>query len=557
MLALTMRNHLTSRAIALLTAISISLASTPGHAVVTIDLTVETQGEPIPGVEISLETDDGELIELTELIEVPESVEQPPQTETPTPTETVQPPQIETAAPPETVVPPREDEGTEETPTVVVEQEPKETFTPEQREEPTQTVTSITVNDEGKASFTVPEEFRDETAILVVRKDGEVIDRQEIALVGGPLVTDVPSTQLPEPQQQVLTSPDPTPASTPPTETPPVAERFVIPSGPAETVEAQPESVPANDFGLSVSLGPKIGVIDRSSVNLPIRLQVEGETGLEVTETFSADRDSETAAGVTTSIFYRTPGLFSGFGVAFDYLDSDTSDTIAGRSVSGVDIGALFPQGSGAFVSGADGEASFSDITYKSDYDEGLVRPGVEFTLINRPSFRYVSRLGGLFGWTDETSSTTYRLNGFADFNYSDEIEVDRYGGYFGSRIEYFPRNDLKLFLETEVRIVENDASGRSSLTTNFGECLEGCRQELDASDTDVGFKIGVGLEANPSDRLGIQVGAEYETWEIAVRDYAVGETGTSPVPTSLSFEDRDSFTFYSALKLRFLPVSR
>ena len=121
---------------------------------VTVDISVQTEGEPVPVTEISFQTPEGEQITSIELVEVPKqgppTSEEPPAAETPKePDEGEQPPKTTAQAEPPAEVP--------------AEEPPRSTF-----------------------SFNIPDELIDDSIVIMLRNDEELIKKEPVTVKSEP-----------------------------------------------------------------------------------------------------------------------------------------------------------------------------------------------------------------------------------------------------------------------------------------------------------------------------------------------------------------------------------
>jgi len=174
-----------------------------GAWAVVVTTEVVTEGEPVPNAEITFETPAGEPVDLfvTETEEPPQEEASSQVPEPQTPTETTSPPSppepAASATPAETREP---DDGQEvavpadgELVSEPREDQPSGVPTPKR-----EVVTSVTTNAEGEAQFEIDDRYRGQSLIMVVKKDGRVIERRRVIVGQGrlDLSLDVPASAL-------------------------------------------------------------------------------------------------------------------------------------------------------------------------------------------------------------------------------------------------------------------------------------------------------------------------------------------------------------------------
>ncbi len=149
------------------------------HGVV-VDITIESEGEPVPQVEISFETLDGEPLDLA-LLEVPDEAEPPAQMDKPEEPKTYEPKTevIEAGQPdkPEMTSTDQSEPSMAKTP----KDEPTEgsdgiAMT---REEPEGMVT-VTADEQGRAQVSLPDEMIGQAVIAVIRQGDKIVKLHEV-----------------------------------------------------------------------------------------------------------------------------------------------------------------------------------------------------------------------------------------------------------------------------------------------------------------------------------------------------------------------------------------
>jgi hypothetical protein len=495
-------------------ALALLLGMTGLAFAVTTELEIESKGEPVPNAEISFETPNGEEITFTEVEETPETGTPPTQeTAVADPAPDGEPPQASSTVPENTETP-----------------KPTETVTTRVPKQ----ITRISTDDAGTAKVELDEELKDKPVVVVIRRNGEIVSRREVILSGDPVRLTIDVT--PEPPAQSRT----------PVVSTPRKPRLDRTDPPVETVS---EPTPKSDPLFSISVRPEVGVIDRGSANLPVRLQFELGNELIVSETFYVDRDDEPVQGLTGDIKLGLPSGSGSFVLGFSRYESESTVTFPTINAGTDLIGILNPQGSGDFIGGP---ATINSLTYRSEYQEFTLRPGFELAPWTNGSLTLRPRFGGFYGETNEESSTSFSVNGFFTASYTDRLETTRYGGFVGAASELALTPTLSLFANGELRMIQNEASGFAHLTSNLGSCAAGCRQELSDTHFDLGVRLHGGVAANINDNVSASAGVAFETWQVPVRSYAVDDTGLTPTPAGIEWQDRQSVTFSAGMTISF-----
>lgn len=494
---------------AILIAILVWLFGAASAFAVVVEVDVESKGEPVPGAEISFETEDGEEIELTKVEEQqPPAEGQPPQKEEPSATTDA-------------------DSTSEETPATTTGDAQQPGARPEP--EPRPKVRVVETDDSGGSSVEIDEEFRDKPVFVIIRRDGEVVERRRVVLSGDPVLVSVDLTPPPPTRtarRQPATVPSPRDAAGTP------VDNGARQDDPIFTLNSQLEG----------------GVIDRGSVNLPFRLQFEAGGILFVERTFEVERDDEFSAGVSGDARLALPGGFASAILGGRYAASSTDHTMAAIDTGAFSVGVLHPQGGGEFVVGP---TTLTDVFHRSDYSEFIILPGLALGPFVWDNFSVSPRLGALYGETQEDAETTFRVGGFFDLRYDESLETQRLGAFVGARLAYNVNDVFQIFVDPELRFISNDAWGSATTTANLGLCAAGCRHEFSDSHSDIGARIGAGVQVNASENLAFSFSGAFETWQVAAPSYPVHDTGATPIPVDIVWKDRDSLTFSIGMTLK------
>lgn len=486
--------------------------STHAGLAVTVQLEVESEGEPVPNAQVSFETPGGEELALKDVVaeSAPAQPEPPPEPESEPPPQTEQP-AAKPAQPPAKAEPEPE--------TAPMSTPPAETE-----------VTRVETDASGRAEVEIDEEYRDAPVFVVVRKDGKEVSRQRVALTGDPvrIRIDVPSAQL------------------------------ARASKPAETPQQ-----PAPPRGPSFSVYGKGGTMDRGQVSF-LRTEIGG---IVVNAKFAeVDRDDEFyGVGGEATLPLGTLGLG---GLSFGlnaFVDgfwgtSDVNENLGDVSADGNELGILGPEGPGGPLGGglitAAGAGDLTDARYSDDYEEFLIRVGLSgssFGLGDRgrddddPLVYFTPRIAFLYGHTDENGRFSGSTNfGTVSFEYENELDSDRFGGELGTRIDVPLSNHFGFYLDGGLRVTYDDADGSTSLESDsLGVPFPSERQDYSDSGWHVGGTIGAGLSVTYRNVTG-SLGVEYENWKVP----APRVTGTEPA--SLDFERRESLAGMLRLRIDF-----
>ena len=305
----------------------------------------------------------------------------------------------------------------------------------------------------------------------------------------------------------------------------------------------------------SFGLGTRYGEVDRGNVSY-LRTQFGGVVidsafaGIEREHEFKAI-DGEFTFPLGTYSLGDKPfdlRLFTAGTYAFGDLDMD-GDLI---SAGGDQLAILGPEGpSGPLGGGLVTAAGFGDVTdwsYADDYDEILIRGGVEAqSAFADPPVRLRPRLSFLYSHTDEDSSFSGFTNaGTVFFDYDTELESDRYGAELGLYADVPVGGNFSLYLDGAARVTYDDAKGSTSLSgTTFGTPFASEQEHYSDSGWHLGGTLGGGVAVDWGQVRG-SLGAEFETWQVPVPQV------TGEEPASIDFESRDSWVLKAQVKLRF-----
>jgi len=503
-----------------LLAVLFSLVWTGLAYAVTVEVEVQSQGEPVPNAEISFQTPEGKEIAFSDAAKA-EGPETPPAAP-----EAPGPPVATPSAPDQR--PPSITKVTPEAPATG----PAAPLAPQQPEAPpTPRIAKIASDENGKVAVEIDDELRDQPVIVVIRRDGKIIAREQITLTGDPVRVAVSVPLVAEPVRTALQPPQPPQITPVPQPVPPAAEPV------AET---------GSPFSFSVA--PHVGVLDTGRANLPVRLQSVGlgAPAGAVTRIFEVDRDDQTASGVTGEVHLALPGGGSALYLGASYISSDDDFLSPAVPLAGSGVAFVLPQG-GIQVIGA--AAPLTGLFYSSKYDEFTLTPGVAFPQIalGAGDATVRPRVGGVYGETTEKSTTRFTAGAFTGVS-SDKVETERVGGFIGAEIRVPVTDNLSLVGDGELRFVNSDASGRVLATGTVGPCAGGCAAVTGDGRSSLEFRLrgDAALQITRQARASLEVG--YESWEVPVRSHAAGSA--IPAPVSIDWEDRHSLTVGARLSI-------
>ena len=248
-------------------------------------------------------------------------------------------------------------------------------------------------------------------------------------------------------------------------------------------------------------------------------------------------------------------GLFSNDEWDFFYNYSRASSSFHSnfdmQSTSGNQLGILSPAGPDGPLGGglftAPGFGDVSGIHFSDNYKEEFYRIGIQNTFPLGTFGSWTPRFGYTYGKVEEESNLSAFTNlGTFNFEYHNLIDVDRHILEIGSEFRYKVTGDFGAYIDGDVRLIHNDASGLSRLTAgNFAPEIG--HDKL--SEKDLGGRVGVGLYVE-NKNVSANIGVEYETWQAP--EIHVPGTRTA----YLTFEHRESVAAKFKLNFHLLPAA-
>lgn len=316
--------------------------------------------------------------------------------------------------------------------------------------------------------------------------------------------------------------------------------------GEIKRIDAIPDCPPT---GISVSGSGSVGEIHRPDFGTA--LQTESGGVINNRDFGAVERkDSYQGFGLKGSIGLATSGFGSViFGYSYGKTSTDSfSDTV---STGGDDLNILSPQGpAGGLGGGVNVGGAFSDIAnlrYTDSYDEQLGYIGVSFAPWRLPGAgtRVTPYVKGLFGYVHETSDYSgTTAGGILDFLYTNELKTTRWGAAVGANVMQPLSGPLGLYLDGELRFIENDTSASSTL--NLSGVLDATEPaDASARKFDVGGMVGGGLYYKAGN-VTVKAGASYETWQVPIVTFS--ETG----PLRVDYGARESITATLQARVKF-----
>jgi len=484
------------------------------HAVV-VDISQISEGTPAPGTTISLETPEGEAIDLeVELVDLGELVETgtPEAGEPQVPSETAQP--------------------SETTPQTEIAETPAEEPSTERR-----TVTALAVPEDGQVRFEVEDRHRNRPLVLVIRDgSGTVLERRSITLTGALVtvaVSSLPAIGLPGTPAASL--PDPSASAS-------VAN--------ADAVSPVDRMTPENVVQYRFHIGSEFegGWMERSSFNA-LRLQTGGAV---VEDRFaSVDQDgSFYSIKFDGEVDLGVPAPFGNGNLyatgSFRYGTSSADSYGTNVSTGGRDLAILAPEGPGGTLGGgAVVGAAFSDldfVSFDNRYDEYMVQAGLS-TLITQGPWTVTPRGLLFYGRTDESLDYDGRTNaGTLDFAYDVKTDSNRFGAQIGTEVAVNFHEGVAFFVAADARLVHNSADSTASL--NLSGALNHSETVTASNDQ---FDVGGILEGGVRFRQGrfsADIGGRFETWQVPVARI------TGERPLYIDYESRDSYSAFARVNI-------
>ncbi len=325
----------------------------------------------------------------------------------------------------------------------------------------------------------------------------------------------------------------------------------------ANDIAAYPHADCSLAFTLSV--GGRIGTVDRPSAMF-LRTELGGNiispyflnidrgntdfTGFDIRDVKYAWIDP---FGFFTND--ELDNMFFGLYFGYSYASSSLNYTALQLSAGGNQVGVLSPAGPGAPLGGgvvtAAGFGDVTNIVFSDFYDEQFFRTGIQRTLNLGANISWTPRVGYAYSYVEEKSALSAMTNaGTFSIRYDNHSETDRHILELGSEVRVNIANNFGVFVDGDLRFINNNAHGYSKLRAgNFAPEIG----RFSRSEGDVGGRIGAGVFVENEFVQG-RAGVEYETWQIP----SVHIPGTSPA--YLTFEDRDSVTGRFDFTFKFPP---
>ncbi|SOE17218.1 hypothetical protein SAMN05877838_2111 [Hoeflea halophila] len=527
---------------------------------VALTVTDISEGMPLPGTTISLETLSGETIPLrpVDAAEAPTdgSVSDQPAVEaettlTASPGEvgeqgedTVEP--LDTGEPQETVsVPVPEGQSTDEA-------EPTQTASAEDGAErgedvvQTRDTVSIPVLEDGSAEFEVADEYEDRLVIIVIRDaSGNVIDRRQARLSGVSLALSL--SGLPKtagvPDDGAGRAADS--SARPDLADPAVEQAF------DSTTDGRTEMEVGDVYATpNIEFEAGIGAMSRGSFS-PLRLQ-DGGFNLVAANFAAVEREgtfSHVGFSFKNPTGHRDP-FWSGTvnfigGVQVGLSEASASGT--NISARGYGLGILGPEGPGGFFNGGVAiNSAFADVNslhYADKYQEIMVRAGAATQLKTsglhiEPSFQV------FVGQTSEDLSYSGRsANSSVGFAYDVSTSTRRLGVQIGTEIATTPRDNFTLFGSGDIRLVQNWGHAKAALDMT-GVVVGSEFAKAYGNLFDIGAVVRGGVRYE-REQVAFEVGGQFETWQVPVARI------TGEVPLYVDYRNRNSWSVYGRLKIR------
>ncbi|WP_415715628.1 hypothetical protein [Roseibium sp.] len=485
----------------------------PAHAVV-VDINQVSEGEPTPGTTLSLETLDGEEIELeidladlddvleTDLPDIAEGLAQPASTGQP-------------AEAPATV--------TSET-------------TPAPGERPKRRVAAVPVPKDGNIRFEVDDKYRDKPVILVLKdRNGRVIERRSLTLTGA--LVSVTASSLPA----IGTPGAPAPVTFAQTGAQPQNIR------PVSTDTGQsPNDVVKERFQLSVEF--EAGWMERDSFNA-LRLQNGGNV---VQDRFaSVDRDGQFTSvmiqgqadlGTSAPLFGTNLYALGSFRYGYSGADSYKTNVSSG----GEDLAILALEGPGGVLGGgavvAAPNSDLDYVAYNDNYHEYMAQLGL-MTMVTSGPVTFSPRALFFYGQTNESLNYRGRTNGNTlFFGYEIDTNSHRVGVQLGSELAYQLADGFSVFAGADARLVQNFSETDGSLTFS-GEFAHNETVKTDKNLFDVGGILEGGVRFQRG-RFSANVGGRFETWRIPVTQV------TGERPLYIDYQSRNSYSAFARFNI-------
>lgn len=496
----------------------------PSLAVV-VDLSQVSDGEPVPGTTISLETLDGEPVELEFDVveaETPDAgvVEQPVADAPATPADAPA-----TGTPTATPVP----DNTSDTST--------DTANGEQADEgERRTATAVPVPGDGNVRFTVDDKYRNRPLVLVVRDgNGRVVEQRRVELTG--TVASIAVSGLP------FYSPAET------------ARAIGVDGVTRPVVSDQPNGVidQAGDDGedngrFQLTMEVEGGGLERDSFNA-LRLQ-NGATIVQDRFASVNRNGSFSSVMLQGQMDLGTPAPFFGTNLyavgSFRYGYGSVDDRQTNVSSGGRSLGILAPEGPGGVLGGGVlVGAAFSDlnfVAYADNYHEYMAQLGLS-TMVQRGPVMFTPRTLFFYGNTNESLYYSGRTNANTlDFGYGVHTNSHRVGVQVGTEIAVEVLDGVSLFAGADARLIQNFAETTASLdlsgALNHSEMVSADRNAFDLGGI---FEGGLRVQRG---RFSGSLGGRLETWQIPVAQI------TGEQPLFISFENRTSYTAFARFNI-------
>lgn len=492
---------------------------------VVVNFTAISEGEPVPGTTISLETIDGTQIplEIEELTFV-EIVEENSNVVESQPTST----------------------GTNEpVTTVVTEVEPQSsTQTVEKK-----TVYVLPADNDGTAELIVDDKYKSEPLILVIRdKAGKVLEKKSVFLTGATTLINVaslPNISINTAQSSSASSSQS--ASTQTTSRPSVKINDRVISSDNGSIEIEEEKP-----NYSIGIEFEYGNLKRNSFNA-LRLQTGGGATILMDTFASANRsDSFTSFAIDgygdlgrKAPIYNT-NLYAIS--SFRYAQSSVSSYQTNVSTGGYDLGILSPHGpTGGLGGGVNVNSPASDlnfVSYHDDYSELLALAGV-MTMIEHNGISFTKGASLFYGRTSETLSYDGRTNNNTlDFEYDAKTTSNRFGIQLSTEAEHGFSDYVTGYAGLDLRFVHN--SGSSDARLALSGALNATESAHASSNKfDVGAVVQGGVRVHRKN-VNLDFGGRFETWKIPVARI------TGEQPLYIDYESRNSFSVFAKFNLKF-----
>jgi hypothetical protein len=237
-------------------------------------------------------------------------------------------------------------------------------------------------------------------------------------------------------------------------------------------------------------------------------------------------------------------GTLRHFIFGYNYGHTSSAANSAALSTGGNGLNILSPQGpagalgGGVTVPGVGGFADVTGLHYDDSYDEHLFYIGfaMEHWHLPQTGARVTPSIKALFGYVNETSDYSgTTAAGTLDFGYSSKLETTRYGLAAGLDVEQPLSGAFGLYLNGELRAIENHTSADSTLTLSGAlNTAEGAH--VSANKLDLGGRFGGGFYYQTGNVM-VRAGASYETWRVPALKFS--ESG----PVSIDYGTRESIT--------------